>query len=406
MEGDAEAAEAVAHVLRARDHYEALGATRDADTAELRRCYLRASVRVHPDKNGHPDATSAFQRLASAWAVLGDEAARQRYDVDLRDGRTAGAGHPEDDAGQAASGLDESFAAFAFAAAACAAAGGGSAGDFAEVLLCAEGLAHMHETGQVPDGRALVGGGLALSAGLRMVGAVAHGAGLEGVGAAAERTASAVRCASELAAVGAVAAQLPAVQEALESGRSAAKEALESGRAVAVERAQQLGVAVDGARTAVRERAEQLGAGEAVAQVGTVLGGVASWAQRARQRLAESFADDPSSEAKPIQSDVAGAPTELAAPQPDLGGDGGTSHAAAQPGPGTFQVGAVVRLQGLQAAADLNGRLGEVVGFDESTARYRVQLLAEESGDRGGASGSEGSVKRVRPENIVLEPRD
>lgn len=75
-----EAAAAVSSVLEAEDHYACLGAPRDAPVAELKRRYRQMSVRVHPDKNCHPDATRAFQRLSSAWEVLGDEAARERYD--------------------------------------------------------------------------------------------------------------------------------------------------------------------------------------------------------------------------------------------------------------------------------------------------------------------------------------
>ena len=33
----------------------------------------QASVLVHPDKNRHPDATRAFQRVAAAWATLSNE---------------------------------------------------------------------------------------------------------------------------------------------------------------------------------------------------------------------------------------------------------------------------------------------------------------------------------------------
>ena len=46
-----------------------------------------AQVLVHPDKNPHPEATRAFQRVAQAWAVLSNPQKRRDYDQDLR--RTA-----------------------------------------------------------------------------------------------------------------------------------------------------------------------------------------------------------------------------------------------------------------------------------------------------------------------------
>lgn len=99
-----------------------MDAPRDAATTELRRCYLKASVLVHPDKNHHPQATRAFQRVAAAWAILSDAQKRRDYDQELLDGEQSDEVHMSP---------EEAFAAFAFAAA-C----GGTAGfgDMAETL--------------------------------------------------------------------------------------------------------------------------------------------------------------------------------------------------------------------------------------------------------------------------------
>ena len=99
-----------------------MDAPRDAAPSELRRCYLKASVLVHPDKNQHPQATRAFQRVAAAWAILSDAQKRRDYDQELLDGDTSDEVHMSP---------EEAFAAFAFAAA-C----GGTAGfgDMAETL--------------------------------------------------------------------------------------------------------------------------------------------------------------------------------------------------------------------------------------------------------------------------------
>ena len=178
-----EAAIAVLAILGARDHYAAIDAPRDASLAELRRCYLKASILVHPDKNCHPDATRAFQRVAAAWATLADEDKRRAYDYELVEGdqRISAARSAHDlEAGSGKSSKnmssmirkfmlllriaqipgddiqmtpEEAFAAFAFAAA-CAAGGAGGAGaavgNMAETLFWAQQLGQMNGCGQGP----------------------------------------------------------------------------------------------------------------------------------------------------------------------------------------------------------------------------------------------------------------
>ena len=62
--------------------YQVLGVERDASMAEIRKAYRKAALINHPDKN--PDdregAEKRFVRVAQAYEVLGDEAARARYD--------------------------------------------------------------------------------------------------------------------------------------------------------------------------------------------------------------------------------------------------------------------------------------------------------------------------------------
>jgi len=362
--GNTSPAEVVARVLKAADHYEATGAMRSASAAEIRGCYLRTAVRVHPDKNDHPDATKAFQRVAAAWAVLGDEDARQRYDAASESGfapDNAGHDHPS----QASSvSSEEAFAAFAFVVAACSQTPCSMAGELGEVLFCAEQLARMRQTGEGPDARTLLGGGLALAAGLRAFGAAADSAGLEGVGVAADRAAGVLRCASQVAAIGVAAAQIPAVQEALEGGKSAA-----------TERAQQLGSAVDEARGVVRE-----GAAEAASQLGSALTGVAAWAQRARQHVADAVSAENTPEETRAGADVS---------------------KVLEDAPKSLPEGTLVRLTGLQGAAYLNGQVGEVLGIDAETLRFRVLLQAQTDADN--EEGTEtGSIKRVKLENLEL----
>lgn len=70
------------------DHYEALGVAPDADPTSIRRAYLAAARRHHPDFHADADATTRarsaarMQELNQAWAVLGDASARAAYDRD------------------------------------------------------------------------------------------------------------------------------------------------------------------------------------------------------------------------------------------------------------------------------------------------------------------------------------
>lgn len=61
-------------------HYEVLGVAPDAPTGEIRRAYVTLARRHHPDSGG---STERMQALNEAWAVLGDAAARRRYDLTL-----------------------------------------------------------------------------------------------------------------------------------------------------------------------------------------------------------------------------------------------------------------------------------------------------------------------------------
>jgi len=49
----------------------------------LQHCYIKRSAQVHPDENPHPDAKRAFQRIAQAWLHLGVQQSRRRDDIEL-----------------------------------------------------------------------------------------------------------------------------------------------------------------------------------------------------------------------------------------------------------------------------------------------------------------------------------
>ena len=62
--------------------YDILGVRNDATQAEIRTAYRNAARRHHPDTGD--GSTSAMAAAASAWEVLGNPAARTRYDSSLR----------------------------------------------------------------------------------------------------------------------------------------------------------------------------------------------------------------------------------------------------------------------------------------------------------------------------------
>lgn len=72
-----------------QNHYEILGVTRQADHDQIRRAYLSAARRWHPDRHsGKPTAEAdkaeqAMRRVNQAWSVLGDRDSRDAYDRQL-----------------------------------------------------------------------------------------------------------------------------------------------------------------------------------------------------------------------------------------------------------------------------------------------------------------------------------
>jgi len=395
--GEADAC-AVAHVLAASDYYACLGAPHNASTQDLRRCYLRASVRVHPDKNRHPDATKAFQKVAMAWETLSDEASRHRYDAEL-----ASNSKDEPFQGDAQNKSEEvsaeaAFLAFARAAAACASVRGGAMGEFADVLLCAQALARLREEGITSSNvGALSAGGFVLASGLSQAGAVAKAAGLKDAGVAAERAANALKCATQVAMVGAAVAQIPAVQDALESGRAATVNGVNKlGEAVG-DAKKAVGGAVDDAKRVVLDHTQNISVGEAANNIGAKLGGMATWARQASQNLAGKVAEVVQSTEK--DRTVATKPHDLT--------DSQSAHLCDD-----LPVGTLVKLDGLQSSPHLNGTLAEVLGIDPETSRYRIRLIptepATEPVDTHAAEPTpgipsntkSGDIKRIKREHL------
>ena len=77
-----------------RTYYDILGVSPDATSAEIRKAYLKASLKHHPDKN--PDniqeAQAKFVEIGRAYEVLSDALLRREYDQTLRGGFNSASG--------------------------------------------------------------------------------------------------------------------------------------------------------------------------------------------------------------------------------------------------------------------------------------------------------------------------
>jgi len=75
--------EAVEAALNGKTHYEVLNSHRAASNAELKACYRRMALLLHPDKNPEESAAVAFKKVSDAWDALSTPLNRAEYDAGL-----------------------------------------------------------------------------------------------------------------------------------------------------------------------------------------------------------------------------------------------------------------------------------------------------------------------------------
>lgn len=67
------------------NHYETLGVSESASSDEIKQAYRRLAKEFHPDKNLGVDTSSRFQRIQTAYEILGDANKKQQYDNSINE---------------------------------------------------------------------------------------------------------------------------------------------------------------------------------------------------------------------------------------------------------------------------------------------------------------------------------
>ena len=64
-----------------KDYYAALGVSKSASTADIKKAYRKLAQQHHPDRNkGDDKSEEKFKEVSEAYSVLSDEAKRKEYD--------------------------------------------------------------------------------------------------------------------------------------------------------------------------------------------------------------------------------------------------------------------------------------------------------------------------------------
>ncbi len=102
--------------IESTDYYTILRVDKKSNAVEIKKAYRRLAMKLHPDKNKHPQAGEAFKKIAKAFEVLSDEKKRNYYDQTGSDPDSRGmpsGGAAGGAAGRGPSGMASGFSPFA-----------------------------------------------------------------------------------------------------------------------------------------------------------------------------------------------------------------------------------------------------------------------------------------------------
>lgn len=88
---------------KAHEYYKILEIEKTSTEGEIKKAYRKISLKVHPDKNGHPKADECFKRVNKAFEILGDSSKKRIFDQTGAD--------PDSRFGGASSGASSGFGA-------------------------------------------------------------------------------------------------------------------------------------------------------------------------------------------------------------------------------------------------------------------------------------------------------
>lgn len=93
-------------------HYETLGVAENATQEEIKKAYRKLAMQHHPDKGGD---TNKFQEIQQAYDIIGNEQARQQYDIERKHGGFKFNVNGQDFNGGMPPGMEEMLRNFGFA---------------------------------------------------------------------------------------------------------------------------------------------------------------------------------------------------------------------------------------------------------------------------------------------------
>lgn len=73
----------IRHNMKMTTHYDTLGVCKEATDVDIKRCFRRLSLELHPDRNVGTE--TRYKQVVEAYEILGDAEKRRLYDISLKE---------------------------------------------------------------------------------------------------------------------------------------------------------------------------------------------------------------------------------------------------------------------------------------------------------------------------------